>query len=79
MWAQSPIPKSDIVQLGSEPKERDPAFRIVNGRPPPECSVALYWVGSKLDNVALLGIGDWPTQESRAFCFFHFVHLAAIV
>lgn len=27
-----------------------------------------------------LGIGDWAhTQESRAFCFFHFVHLAAIV
>ena len=27
-----------------------------------------------------LRIGDWAhTQESRAFCFFHFVHLAAIV
>jgi len=27
VWAQSPIPKSDIVQLGPEPKERDAAFR----------------------------------------------------
>ena len=27
-----------------------------------------------------LGSGDWAhTQESRVFCFFHFVHLAAIV
>jgi hypothetical protein len=54
--------------------------RTVNGRPPPERGVTLFWLGSKLDNVALLGIGDWAhTQESRVFCFFHFVHLAAIV
>ena len=39
--------------------------RIVNGRPPPQRSVALFWLGSKLDNVALWESGTGPTLKNR--------------
>ena len=39
--------------------------RIVNGRPPPERSIALFWLGSKLDNVALWESGTGPTLKNR--------------
>jgi hypothetical protein len=39
--------------------------RIVNGRPPPERSVALFWLGSKLDNVVLWESGTGPTLKNR--------------
>lgn len=39
--------------------------RIVNGRPPPERRVALFWLGSKLDNVALWESGTGPTLKNR--------------
>ena len=38
--------------------------RMVNGRPPPERSVALFWLGSKLDNVALWESGTGPTLKN---------------
>jgi hypothetical protein len=39
--------------------------RIVNGRPPPERRVALFWLGSKLDNAALWESGTGPTLKNR--------------
>src|SRR5208282_6802 len=38
---------------------------IVNGRPPPERRVALFWLESKLDNVALWESGTGPTLKNR--------------
>jgi hypothetical protein len=39
--------------------------RIVNGRPPPERSSALFWLGSKLDSVALWESGTAPTLKNH--------------
>jgi hypothetical protein len=39
--------------------------RIVDGRPPPERSVALFWLWSKLDNVALWESGTGPTLKNH--------------
>ena len=44
--------------------------RIVNGRPPPERSVALFWLGSKLDNVALWESGLGPHSRIAGLLLF---------
>ena len=41
-----------------------------NGRPPPERSVALFWLGSKLDNVALWESGTGPFSRIAGLLLF---------
>jgi hypothetical protein len=55
------------------------AVKPTNGRPPSERKGRALLAHVQVRQWRCLGIGDWAhTQEWRPFCFFHFVHFAAI-